>query len=182
MTPGDRADHGDHRAAYRALPAGQRRAVRRAARRGHRGQVAAALAGPLLDVARRRRRRARRALVLAVVLILASAAAAVWLLLRAGPGPLLAVPAAALLVGGVAGLVSEARLRRAEEAEALAERQLRRRAEAAAPARPTLGGPDAPATIEPVAGDAARERLARILSGTPVVRPGGQGAGAHPWD
>jgi hypothetical protein len=175
--------------AYRRLPARQRRAVRRAARRGGRAPSHSAPAGPLLAFARRRQRRARRVLVLAVVLILGSAGAAAWLFLRSGPGLLLATPAAGLLVGGVAGVVSEKRLRRAEEAEALAERQVRGvpaehqvRGVPTGPAAPATGTPPAggSAPVHPVDGDAARQRLARILSGRP--RAEGEASSGHPWD
>lgn len=174
MTPGDPS-------VYRRLPGRQRRAVRRAARRGSRARLDPALAGPLLAFARRRQRRARRVLVVAVGLILTSAAVAAWVSLRSGPGLLLAGPAAGLLVGGVAGVGSEKRLRRAEEAAALAEHRLR-----GVPAPPALrdGGadrsPGGPARVPPSDGDAARQRLARILSGHP--RSDGEPGSGHPWD
>ena len=173
MTPGDPS-------AYRRLPGRQRRAVRRAARRGSRARVDPALAGPLLAFARRRQRRARRVLVVAVGLILTSAAMAAWVSLRSGPGLLLAGPAAGLLVGGVAGVVSEKRLRRAEEAERLAEHRLR-----GVPAAPVRGAgvnptPVGPASLPSSDGDAARQRLARLLSGRP--RSDAEPGSGHPWD
>jgi peptidoglycan/LPS O-acetylase OafA/YrhL len=189
VTPGDLS-------AYRALPTRQRRAVRRAARRGSRGRFDPALAGPLLAFSRRRQRRTCRVLVLAIVLILASAAAAAWVFLRSGPELLLAPAAAGLLVGGLAGVGSEKRLRRAEEAEALAEHRARPSSggSAAAPTAPASAGEGTgpaeppggrarlsaggPAPVQD--GDAARRRLARVLSGRP--RTEGEASSSHPWD